>query len=106
VAASDEVTVGFTQVRAGGVALLLTRVAGTPTALTDRCTHRGAPLSDGERRDDCVVCPWHGSTFELATGAVRRGPATRPQPAYEVREAGGRVSVRRVEPRSLRTNPV
>lgn len=105
VCAADEVTDGLRQVRAGRVALLLTRVDGAVVALADRCTHRGGPLSDGERRGDCVVCPWHGSEFALATGRVRRGPATRPQPTYEVRETAGRVEVRRAEQRSLRTNP-
>jgi nitrite reductase/ring-hydroxylating ferredoxin subunit len=30
-----------------------------------------------------------GSVFRVADGAVVRGPATAPQPAFEVREAGG-----------------
>ncbi len=106
VAASADVTTALSQVYADGFALLLTRVAGRPVALADRCTHRGAPLSDGRRDGDCVVCPWHDSAFDLGTGGVRRGPATRPQPAYEVREAAGRVEVRRFEPRALRRNPV
>ena len=41
----------------------------------------------------------------LANGAVERGPATRPQPAFEVRSVAGRVQVRRDEERSLRLNP-
>jgi nitrite reductase/ring-hydroxylating ferredoxin subunit len=41
----------------------------------------------------CLTCPWHGSTFRLADGSVARGPATAPQPAFEVREAGGAIQV-------------
>jgi nitrite reductase/ring-hydroxylating ferredoxin subunit len=32
--------------------------------------------------------------FELATGSVVRGPATNPQPRYEVRVVAGAVQVR------------
>lgn len=106
VAASDDVTAGLVEVEAGNVTLVLTRLGGHVVALENRCTHRGGGLADGSRIDGCVECPWHGSRFDLTTGAVTRGPATRPQPAYEVREAAGRVEVRRQEERGLRTNPV
>jgi nitrite reductase/ring-hydroxylating ferredoxin subunit len=105
VAVADEITDEPVSVEVSGVAVLLTRVHGRLVAIADRCTHRGGPLSDGERRGDCVVCPWHASEFDLTTGEVRRGPATRPQPRYEVRERGGRVEIRRHEPRSLAANP-
>lgn len=106
VAASVDVTAALAEVDAGDVTLLLTRVAGVSVAMENRCTHRGGGLAAGARVGGCVECPWHGSRFDLSTGAVTRGPATRPQPTYEVRERGGRVEVRRVEQRSLRTNPV
>jgi nitrite reductase/ring-hydroxylating ferredoxin subunit/uncharacterized membrane protein len=90
----------------GGVSVLLTRTDDAIVALADRCTHRGGPLHEGELRDGCVVCPWHGSVFAL-DGSVVEGPATRPQPAYEVRITDGQVFARRAEePRSLRNNPV
>ena len=89
-----------------GVPVLLTRTDDGIVALAARCTHRGGPLHEGELRDGCVVCPWHGSTFAL-DGSVVQGPATRPQPAYEVRVTDGQVYARRAEePRALRTNPV
>ena len=90
-----------------GVPVVLTRDAGgSVVALADRCTHRGAPLHEGELVDGCLVCPWHSTVFAL-DGAVLRGPATRPQPSYEVDERDGRVLLRRAdEERTLRTNPV
>ncbi len=107
VASADEVSEGSTkQVRVDGVAIVLARHEGTLYALGDRCTHRGGPLSDGEREGDCLVCPWHGSAYQLADGAVARGPASIPQPTYEVRVVDGNVLVRRAETRSLRSNPV
>ena len=86
----------------GGVRLVLARDGGGVRALDARCTHRGGPLDEGEVSEGCVTCPWHASRFELATGDVVRGPATSPQPAYEVRVVGGRVEVRRDEARDAR----
>lgn len=74
-------------------------------AIANRCTHRGAPLSDGPIVGNCIECPWHGSRFNLQSGEVERGPATRPQPVLDVRVVAGRVQVRRDEPRTLRVNP-
>lgn len=93
-------------VTAAGVSLLVVKQSGRLHVVDNRCSHRGAPLSDGEVADGCVTCPWHASVFELDTGAVRRGPATRPQPVYETRVVGDTIEVRRDEPRSLRANPV
>ncbi|RLL69777.1 Rieske (2Fe-2S) protein [Streptomyces sp. Z26] len=67
---------------------------GALHALADRCAHLAGPLSGGEVDDGCVTCPWHGSAFRLTDGACVSGPATAPQPAFEVREESGRVEVR------------
>lgn len=93
-------------VSVAGVSLLVVEQAGRFHVLANRCTHRGAPLSDGEVDRGCITCPWHGSVFDLESGAVRRGPATQPQPVYETRIVDGNIEVRRVEPRALRTNSV
>ncbi len=80
-----------------GVALLVVRRGNHVDVLADTCSHLGAPLSEGSFRahagQGCVVCPWHGSTFQLADGAVVRGPATAPMPRFETRLADGVVSV-------------
>jgi nitrite reductase/ring-hydroxylating ferredoxin subunit len=67
---------------------------GTVHVLSDRCSHLSGPLSEGLVTDGCVQCPWHHSMFRLSDGAVVRGPATAPQPAFESRIVGGRVEVR------------
>jgi nitrite reductase/ring-hydroxylating ferredoxin subunit len=50
-------------------------------------------LFDRDLDGGCLTCPWHGSMFRLADGSVARGPATAPQPAFEVCEAGGTIQV-------------
>lgn len=94
------------RVGADQVGIVLVRRFGAVHALADRCTHRGGPLHEGELSDGCITCPWHGSTFEIHDGRVVRGPATQPQPAYDVRTVAGRIEVRREEPKGLRTNTV
>lgn len=94
-------------VAVGEVWFVVVRRGADLHAIADRCTHRGAPLHEGTVVDGCIECPWHGSRFALADGAVVRGPATRPQPELETRVREGRVELRRAaEPRALRKNPV
>lgn len=63
-------------------------------ALAHPCAHLGGPLSEGTLKDGSVVCPWHGSEFALDDGRVLNGPATEPQPRFEVREQAGKIEVR------------
>jgi len=81
----------------GGVDLLVMRRGQHVDVLADKCTHLSGPLSEGafkvEGGQGCVVCPWHGSTFRLNDGGVVHGPATSPQPHFEVRVSGGAVEV-------------
>jgi nitrite reductase/ring-hydroxylating ferredoxin subunit/uncharacterized membrane protein len=71
---------------------------GRITGISAHCSHAGGPLGEGELVGSgtcrCVVCPWHGSTFRVDDGAVVHGPATSPQPAYDVRRTGDRWQVR------------
>jgi nitrite reductase/ring-hydroxylating ferredoxin subunit/uncharacterized membrane protein len=63
-------------------------------AVHDRCSHRGCPLSEGEVEGHEIVCGCHFSRFDLRDGSVVRGPATAPQPAFEVRRQDGVIEVR------------
>ncbi len=44
---------------------------GSVRALDNSCPHIGGPIVDGAIEDGCVVCPWHGWRFVLATGQHR-----------------------------------
>ena len=61
---SDEIGEALLRRRIAGEPILLYRKEdGTVAALTDRCSHRFAPLSMGEREGDIVRCPYHGLGF-------------------------------------------
>lgn len=75
-----------------------------PHVLESRCSHRGGPLHEGTVVDGCLVCPWHGARFDLGTGDVCSGPASAPQPVYEVDDQGDGLRIRRDEAGSLRSN--
>lgn len=86
-----------------GERIVLIRDRGTAYALKDRCPHRGVPLSEGNQQfPGTISCPYHGWTFDLATGELRAaltdGPASPicgkvVQPSYEVAERLGMVWV-------------
>jgi nitrite reductase/ring-hydroxylating ferredoxin subunit len=82
------------KVSAGDAAVLLVRDGGHLHALANICSHAGGPLDEGELLDGCVVCPWHASTFRLTDGSIMRGPASIPQPTYQVRVHDGKIEVR------------
>ena len=66
---------------------------GTLYAIEDRCSHDDGPLCEGDwDQESCwVVCPRHGSQFDLATGVPRSLPATEPVPTYPVRIVDGKI---------------
>ena len=83
-----------TSVVAGDAPVLLLRHGDGLHALHDRCSHRGCALSGGQVEGELITCPCHGSRFDVRDGSLQRGPATAPQPVYDVREHDGRVEVR------------
>jgi 3-phenylpropionate/trans-cinnamate dioxygenase ferredoxin subunit len=82
------VTVGWTSI---GVY----NCGGTLYALEDRCSHDDGPLCEGEWEEDTcrVICPRHGSAFDLATGRPLTLPAVEPVETYPVVVEDGMVKV-------------
>jgi 3-phenylpropionate/trans-cinnamate dioxygenase ferredoxin subunit len=68
---------------------------GNLYAIEDRCSHDDGPLCEGDWDEETcrVVCPRHGSEFDLATGTPRSLPAYEPVRTYPVRVADGMVKV-------------
>ena len=58
----------------GETIVLFRDSAGKACALEDRCRHRGMALSEGQVRNGCVECPYHGWRYS-ATGEVAHVPA-------------------------------
>ena len=71
-------------VHAGGERVVVGRTEDGYAAFSDRCTHRGGPLSDGALICGTVQCPWHGSQFDVCTGDVKSGPAEKKIKTYEM----------------------
>jgi 3-phenylpropionate/trans-cinnamate dioxygenase ferredoxin component len=60
--------------------------SGTLYAIEDRCSHDDGPLCEGEWDEETcrVICPRHGSAFELSTGRPLSLPAYEPVEIYPV----------------------
>ncbi len=85
---------GMKKVMLGGQQVLLANVKGKFYAIGNVCTHVGGPLDKGRLDSHEVECPLHGSRFNVTTGQVKRGPAARPEPVYEVKVEGSEVKLR------------
>ena len=73
--------------------ILLIRDGETIHAIGGICPHAGAPLEQGVRHGDRIVCPWHKATFCIRTGALLEPPAVDSLPHYKARIAGQRILV-------------
>lgn len=86
------------RVETDGVGILVSRASsGEVCAIAATCNHFSGPLQEGQREGDTVVCPWHGSRFDLCTGEVIDGPAVFPQSRYETRVRDGSIEIRAME---------
>ncbi len=74
----------MTAIDANGQSILIANVGGTYYAVRNICTHMGCHLSDGTLKGERVQCPCHGSTFDVRTGTVVKGPAKNPEPSFKV----------------------
>jgi nitrite reductase/ring-hydroxylating ferredoxin subunit len=84
------------RVEVDGVGLVVCRTGtnGDVAAFGEFCPHLAAPMSDGWVDRGRLVCPWHGSRFDVCTGAVLRGPSAAPLPRYQARINDGMVELR------------
>jgi nitrite reductase (NADH) small subunit len=73
----------------GCVALFRTAEAEV-FATTDRCPHKGGPLSEGIVHGRHVTCPLHNWVFSLETGQAQ-GADTGQIATYAVRVVAGRI---------------
>ena len=76
-----------------GERVTLVNVDGELFAVADECSHEGCPLSEGDVDGRMLVCPCHGSDFDVATGMPATPPAYEPVATYAVRVDGDDVLV-------------
>jgi uncharacterized membrane protein/nitrite reductase/ring-hydroxylating ferredoxin subunit len=76
-----------------GRRIVLGRAEHGYVAFDDHCTHKGGSLAGGSMMCGRVLCPWHGSQFDVRTGAVHAGPAQREIRTYAVEESDDVVRI-------------
>ena len=82
-------------VSAGPLEIGVYNCGGDLVAIEDRCSHDDGPLCEGDwEPDECVVvCPRHGSRFDIHTGRPLTLPAYVPVDTFPVRVRDGVVVV-------------
>ena len=74
---------------AGGNPVIVAQPSkGKVVAFSAICTHMGCTVAPAGNQ---LVCPCHGSTYDLATGDNTSGPAPSPLPKIPVKVKGGKV---------------
>ena len=81
---------------APGVFVGVYNCGGRLYAIEDRCSHDDGPLCEGDwDREEClVVCPRHGSSFDLRSGRPLSLPAFEPVRTFPVAVEDGVVTLR------------
>lgn len=74
--------------------IAVARIGDEVFALEDRCSHKECALSEGLVENKIVICPCHGSEFELSTGEALALPAKTPVESFGIEVDGEDVYVR------------
>ncbi|HET7274529.1 MAG TPA: DUF2231 domain-containing protein [Longimicrobiaceae bacterium] len=94
VARADELEVDQMKLlHIGDDRIVLARTEDGYVAFDDHCPHRGGSLAGGMMICGTVQCPWHGSQFDVRSGAMKAGPAEQGIGTYEVAEGDGEVTL-------------
>ena len=96
VAALEDFPPGSTKiVTVGWTSIGVYNCNGKLYAIEDRCSHDDGPLAEGDWDQDLcrVICPRHGSAFDLETGMPRSLPAYEAVEIYPVIVEDGMVKV-------------
>jgi glycine betaine catabolism B len=80
-----------------GQKICIINIDGKYYAIGSICTHEGGPLADGTLSGYEIECPWHGSKFDIRTGAVTSPPANESEPTFEVKVEGNNLLIKKQE---------
>jgi 3-phenylpropionate/trans-cinnamate dioxygenase ferredoxin subunit len=81
--------------------VIIVKHKGQYFALGRYCTHMGADLSKGALEGKIIICPRHGSRFDITTGEAISGPKigilklkTKGEPSYPVKVENGTIKIK------------
>jgi ferredoxin-NADP reductase/nitrite reductase/ring-hydroxylating ferredoxin subunit len=78
-----------------GQKVCIINIDGKYYAIGSICTHEGGPLADGTLSGYEIECPWHGSKFDIRTGAVISPPASESEPTFEVKVEDNNILIKK-----------
>jgi len=64
--------------------ILLVNLEGKICALSNRCEHMDAPLSDGDLKGKIIECSLHSAQFDVTTGKNIR-PSDMGEPTFDIK---------------------
>ena len=74
--------------------VLIVKYEGKLRAVSNYCTHFGAPLHTGVLIDRVVKCPWHAASFDVVTGKADISPGLNDLATFEVVQEGDKYYVK------------
>ena len=78
-----------------GQEIAIANLGGRFYAFPNKCTHMGGPVGRGRLTEFVVQCPWHGSKFDVRTGAVVGPPAQTPLKTFLVKVENDAIWIKR-----------
>jgi len=77
-----------------GTQITVANFGGVFHAFDDTCTHMACSLAEGDFEETTVICPCHGSEFDVRSAEVLQGPARKALATYETRVEGDNLEVK------------
>jgi 3-phenylpropionate/trans-cinnamate dioxygenase ferredoxin component len=77
-----------------GQEILVVNLGNKYYALSNRCTHAGGDLSKGRLEGNVVICPRHGSHFDVTNGNRISGLAKNNLPVFETKVEGQMLEIK------------
>ena len=94
VAKTDDLAPGqIKAVEVNGKRIALCNVDGAFYVVADECPHAGGSLSEGDLFGKEIVCPEHGGSFDVTTGAVLVPLTDKGVACFRVRVSGSAIEV-------------
>jgi Rieske Fe-S protein len=90
-ASTADIPVGGGKIFASQKLVVTQPKAGTFKAFSNVCTHQGCAVTSVS--NGTIICPCHGSTFDVADGSVVDGPARTALAAKKIKVSGKSITL-------------